>query len=127
LSALLSPDAEAHFRAFSWGATLEREPATWRYFPEDEPRFVPANASGEENRHRRTDLERALTERDGYTCFYCERPGLGACMHVDHVVPAECGGTDAFGNLVWACDRCNLGKSRMPGWFFVFWRTRGMA
>jgi 5-methylcytosine-specific restriction endonuclease McrA len=38
----------------------------------------------------------------------------GATLHVDHVVPVIDGGDSEDGNLVTACDECNLGKGRDP-------------
>jgi 5-methylcytosine-specific restriction endonuclease McrA len=41
-------------------------------------------------------------------CFYC---GLNGIMHIDHVVPISRGGNHSIGNLVAACQLCNLSKS----------------
>ena len=53
-----------------------------------------------------------ILQRDGFRCRYCGRPGSvpGVVLHVDHVVPVVAGGTSTEGNLLTACEECNLGK-----------------
>lgn len=48
-------------------------------------------------------LRRQVLERDGALCAYCHQEA----DTVDHIVPKAAGGTDALGNLVAACRRCN--------------------
>jgi 5-methylcytosine-specific restriction endonuclease McrA len=56
-------------------------------------------------------LRFAVMQRDGFRCGYCGRTAAsGAVLHVDHIVPVSAGGTDDEGNLMTACDECNLGK-----------------
>lgn len=73
---------------------------------------------------RRALLEMALEERDGPDCFYCGRDRSNGrdlwIRHIDHVVPKRLGGSDGIDNLVFACDRCNLTKGLLPGWFHAF-------
>lgn len=52
-----------------------------------------------------------VLKRDNHTCRYCGRSAPEVKLHVDHVVPASLGGTDAPSNLVTACADCNNGKS----------------
>jgi Restriction endonuclease len=53
-----------------------------------------------------------VLQRDGFRCQYCGRSARdGAVLHVDHVVPVAAGGETNEGNLIAACDQCNLGKS----------------
>jgi hypothetical protein len=53
-----------------------------------------------------------ILSRDGFRCQYCGRSQReGAVLHVDHVHPVAAGGTTDEGNLITACDECNLGKS----------------
>jgi 5-methylcytosine-specific restriction endonuclease McrA len=54
-----------------------------------------------------------ILQRDGFRCRYCGRPGSapGVILHVDHVVPFVAGGDSSEGNLLTACEECNLGKS----------------
>ena len=57
----------------------------------------------------RRERRRAIYNRDSHTCVYCgckSREGLT----LDHVVPAESGGTNETNNLVTACRRCNSRK-----------------
>jgi hypothetical protein len=51
--------------------------------------------------------------RDGFRCRYCgiQAGDDGVTLHLDHVVSVADGGTNAFDNLVTACQRCNGGKS----------------
>lgn len=49
-----------------------------------------------------------ILERDGYRCTYCDDED--GPFHVDHVLAVSRGGTDAFENLVCACEPCNLSK-----------------
>jgi 5-methylcytosine-specific restriction endonuclease McrA len=53
-----------------------------------------------------------ILARDGFRCRYCGRPGNapGVVLHVDHVVPLVAGGATSEGNLLTACEECNLGK-----------------
>lgn len=70
------------------------------------------------------ELERALAERDGEGCFYCDSTGP---LTVDHVRSQASGGSDSFDNLVLACRECNWFKSSAAAWFFVVKRELGVA
>ncbi|MEE9189514.1 MAG: HNH endonuclease [Candidatus Neomarinimicrobiota bacterium] len=51
--------------------------------------------------------------RDGHSCLYCGKKS--GPFTVDHIIPKERGGTDAWDNLVTACPSCNLFKgNRTP-------------
>lgn len=53
----------------------------------------------------------SILERDHFACVYCGRTVADSVkLHVDHVIPWSDGGTDDPGNLVTACEDCNLGK-----------------
>lgn len=52
-----------------------------------------------------------ILERDNFTCQYCGRSAPDVVLNVDHRVPRSEGGTDEDGNLVTACQACNIGKS----------------
>lgn len=58
--------------------------------------------------YRRTAslTRRAVLERDGHRCAYCDR---GADT-IDHVVPRSRGGRNEWTNVVAACARCNHRK-----------------
>lgn len=55
-----------------------------------------------------------VLKRDGFKCQYCGRSPRaeeGVVLHIDHLVAKHRGGDDSIGNLVTACEACNLGKS----------------
>jgi hypothetical protein len=45
-------------------------------------------------------------------CEYCRLPDYlhPGSFEIDHIIPLQHGGTDAKGNLAYACIRCNLAK-----------------
>lgn len=47
-------------------------------------------------------------KRDGKRCVYCE--DTEGPFHLDHVMPVSKGGEDTTGNLVVACQPCNMSK-----------------
>ena len=51
---------------------------------------------------------RNIVKRDGHRCQYCGQSRTA--MTVDHVIPRNRGGDDAWENLVCACVRCNNRK-----------------
>jgi hypothetical protein len=55
-----------------------------------------------------------IFKRDGFKCVYCGRTPMESPLHVDHVDPDSRGGPTEPGNLVTACQDCNLGKSDVP-------------
>jgi 5-methylcytosine-specific restriction endonuclease McrA len=57
-----------------------------------------------------------IFERDSFQCFYCGKSSYGdrSVLHVDHVLPQILGGLDVAGNLVTACEECNLSKHDNP-------------
>jgi HNH endonuclease len=53
-----------------------------------------------------------VLQRDNFRCVYCGRSSReGVTLHLDHLVPVAAGGPTDEGNLVTACQDCNLGKS----------------
>lgn len=62
--------------------------------------FVPDPDLGRE----RKVTFRAVKERDGYRCAYCES-GRGST--VDHIIPKSRGGQNTWDNLIACCPRCN--------------------
>ena len=57
--------------------------------------------------------KKMLVERDGLRCHYCDYLMSYEEAQVDHMVAKARGGTDAPGNLVLACSRCNHLKSTL--------------
>lgn len=58
---------------------------------------------------KRTRFE--VLRRDSHTCQYCGAKAPDVVLHIDHVMPAALGGSDAPDNLATACKDCNAGKS----------------
>lgn len=55
-----------------------------------------------------------VLKRDEFRCRYCgrnPRDDKKVVLHIDHLVARSQGGDDSMGNLVTACEACNLGKS----------------
>jgi hypothetical protein len=63
------------------------------------------------------EVRRWVTERDEYTCSYCNRQGQqdtdphGKPWHIDHVIPVKRGGRTVPQNLTLSCSDCNLSKA----------------
>jgi hypothetical protein len=51
---------------------------------------------------------RAILDRDGKICTYCNRPGART---IDHILPKSRGGKSTWQNLVAACGACNTAKA----------------
>lgn len=58
-------------------------------------------------------LRRQLEEADDHRCAYCQtlQANSGQRMVPDHIMPESKGGERTFGNLCFACRRCNEYKS----------------
>lgn len=52
--------------------------------------------------------DRVFAKTD-WQCFYCQRDATT----IDHMIPLSRGGSDAFENLVGACESCNHGKANL--------------
>ncbi|HXF71674.1 MAG TPA: HNH endonuclease [Actinomycetota bacterium] len=52
-------------------------------------------------------LRREVLERDSWRCYHCGGPAT----EVDHIVPAQRGGTDDPSNLAAICSRCHARKT----------------
>ena len=57
-------------------------------------------------------LRRAVAERSGYRCSYCQTAErlTGSQLTVDHIIPESLGGQTTLDNLCLACWECNLLK-----------------
>lgn len=57
-------------------------------------------------------LRRRVEHRARQRCEYCRAPQAisGYRFHLEHIVPAAKGGSDAFANRALACATCNLAK-----------------
>lgn len=56
------------------------------------------------------NLRRAVIDRDGYRCVYCDDDLSNAEIHLDHVIPESQGGPTTLNNLQVTCRKCNLAK-----------------
>lgn len=58
------------------------------------------------------NLRKLVAERADFRCEYCRISALDSFFHfhVDHIVSRKHGGTNAFENLAYACQICNLNK-----------------
>ena len=53
----------------------------------------------------------AVYLRDGMACTWCGHSvEQGAALTLDHVIPASRGGSNATGNLIACCERCNRSR-----------------
>ena len=57
--------------------------------------------------------KKALVERDGLRCHYCDYLMSYQEAQIDHILAKARGGSDAPSNLVLACSRCNHIKSTL--------------
>jgi len=82
-----------------------------------------ARKDGQGSNWIRRSTRLAIYHRDGHRCVYCARKvyagrgtnGGGSWLaHLDHVMPAELGGSSRADNLVTACQRCNDRKQALP-------------
>ena len=53
------------------------------------------------------EVREYLYAKWGYRCAYCDAPGAGVQINIDHVVPRSRGGSSRVSNLVPACRPCN--------------------
>lgn len=58
-------------------------------------------------------------EAQKHRCFYCGCRIKGREYHIEHVIPLSRGGTHTLGNLVIACESCNLQKGAKDLWEFM--------
>ena len=60
-------------------------------------------------KHSRIPLTRKnILKRDNNTCQYCSKNK--GDITIDHIIPKDKGGADAWNNLVVACKKCNMIK-----------------
>lgn len=63
----------------------------------------------------------AIYDRDGHRCVYCGGNGDDAKLTLDHLRPAELGGTNLASNLVTCCLGCNSAKGKKSLKGFLTW------
>jgi 5-methylcytosine-specific restriction endonuclease McrA len=57
-----------------------------------------------------------IFERDAYRCVYCGQVFDARHLTIDHVEPRTKLGDQSLGNLVTACQACNLRKGGRAAW-----------
>jgi 5-methylcytosine-specific restriction endonuclease McrA len=93
----------------------------------------------------RKDIMFTLSIKYGWVCWYCNLPlrpngkllhDLGkydrhtkwevkeVALHIDHIVPKSCGGTDDIDNLALACEFCNHAKFNTDATTYLEWLDR---
>jgi len=60
----------------------------------------------------RDPIARIVRGRAGGRCEYCHMPEahVSSQFEIEHIVPKQHLGSDALGNLAWACAQCNRHK-----------------
>lgn len=94
---------------------------TRRVWDRDVTDYQTGPNSGFENR------KKAVLWRDKYTCQYCgvKCIEVGLVAEVDHIIPRSRGGTDAWRNLVCACQPCNKVKGNRTAVEFGYPNVKG--
>lgn len=59
------------------------------------------------------NLRRAVIDRDGYYCVYCDEDLHDKEIHLDHIIPEAKGGTTTLNNLQVTCRKCNTAKGTL--------------
>lgn len=62
--------------------------------------------------HANKNKKKYIQERDNFTCQYCGCSNSQTAYIIEHIIPAALGGKATLDNLVLACCKCNLQKSR---------------
>lgn len=53
------------------------------------------------------DLKRFIKAQDGHACVICNKPATKTDLHVHHIIPLSCYGTNNHANLVTLCVTCH--------------------
>ena len=59
------------------------------------------------------NLRRAVIDRDGLHCVFCDEDLQDKEIHLDHVIPESQGGPTTLNNLQVTCRKCNLAKGTL--------------
>lgn len=65
------------------------------------------------------NLRRAVIDRDGLRCVFCDDDLTDQEVHLDHVIPESKGGLTTYANLQVTCRKCNLAKGTLNEEEFV--------
>ena len=112
-------------RAFVTWANSELGGRSESQQPKPEPRIQnktvkPTVVRQVEENQRQVPLKLRFIvfRRDRFRCIYCGRSpatDLDTVLHADHVRPVADNGLTVLENLQTLCERCNLGKGKLPG------------
>jgi len=59
------------------------------------------------------NLRKAVIDRDGYYCVYCDEDLHDKEIHLDHIIPEAKGGSTTLANLQVTCRKCNTSKGTL--------------
>lgn len=59
------------------------------------------------------NLRRAVIDRDGLHCVFCDEDLQDKEIHLDHVIPESQGGPTTLNNLQVTCRKCNTSKGTL--------------
>lgn len=59
------------------------------------------------------NLRRAVIDRDGLHCVYCDEDLTDKEIHLDHIIPESQGGPTTMNNLQVTCRKCNTSKGTL--------------
>lgn len=59
------------------------------------------------------NLRRAVIDRDGLHCVFCDDDLTDKEIHLDHIIPESRGGPTTYNNLQVTCRKCNLAKGTL--------------
>lgn len=59
------------------------------------------------------NLRRAVIDRDGLHCVFCDEDLTDKEIHLDHVIPESRGGLTTLNNLQVTCRKCNTSKGTL--------------
>ena len=65
------------------------------------------------------NLRRAVIDRDGVHCVFCDEDLTDQEIHLDHVIPESRGGLTTLNNLQVTCRKCNLAKGSLSESEFI--------
>jgi len=59
------------------------------------------------------NLRRAVIDRDGLHCVFCDEDLTDKEIHLDHIIPESRGGPTTYNNLQVTCRKCNTSKGTL--------------
>lgn len=65
------------------------------------------------------NLRKAVIDRDGLHCVFCDEDLTDKEIHMDHIIPESKGGLTTRQNLQVTCRKCNLAKGTLTEEVFI--------